>query len=80
MRLDALITFIYLGSLVGNLSLAFIGGLMGRKALMLLSLLFLLLGLVLAIECSSLALAGLGLFLAVAGAQNSFTICFYFIA
>lgn len=80
MGLNALITFIYFGSLLSNLILAIIGDMLGRKALMLLSLLFLLFGLVLAIECRSLSLAGLGLFLAYAGAQGAFSICFYFIA
>jgi MFS family permease len=74
------ITLIFFGSLLGNLVLAIIGDMMGRKALMLFSLFFQLFGLVLTIECSSLIMAGIGLFMAYAGVQSCYTICFYFIA
>ena len=37
-------------------------------------------GLVIAIFCQSLMMAGIGLFIASVGVQNAFNICFYFIA
>jgi len=75
-----MITITYLGTVVGFLILSFVGDLLGRKRLMIICMSGVVIGLVIAIFCQSLMMAGIGLFIASVGVQNAFNICFYFIA
>ena len=75
-----MITITYVGTVVGFLILSFVGDLLGRKRLMIICMSGVVIGLVIAIFCQSLMMAGIGLFVASVGVQNAFNICFYFIA
>ena len=75
-----MITLTYVGTVVGFLLLSFVGDLLGRKRLMIICMSGVVIGLVIAIFCQSLAMAGAGLFIASVGVQNAFNICFYFIS
>jgi MFS family permease len=75
-----MITITYVGTVVGFLILSFVGDLLGRKRLMIICMSGVVIGLVIAIFCQSLMMAGIGLFIASVGVQNAFNICFYFIA
>jgi MFS family permease len=75
-----MITLTYIGTVVGFLLLSFVGDLVGRKRLMTICMTGVVVGLVIAIFCQSLLMAGIGLFIASVGVQNSFNICFYFIS
>ena len=66
------------GKAIGPLIPTLIGDLMGRKKLMLGSLLLYAIGLTLVLCCVNLPMAGVGLFIAMCGAQNAFTIPFFF--
>jgi MFS transporter, putative metabolite:H+ symporter len=80
LQLDSIITVMYVGTVVGFLLLTLVGDLLGRKLLISLCMLLTVVGLTIAIFCSSLAMAGAGLFLATVGIQNAYNICFFFIA
>jgi MFS family permease len=75
-----MITLTYIGTVVGFLLLSFVGDLVGRKRLMTICMTGVVVGLVIAIFCQSLPMAGIGLFIASVGVQNAFNICFYFIS
>jgi MFS family permease len=75
-----MITLTYVGTVVGFLILSFVGDLLGRKRLMIICMSGVVIGLVIAIFCESLVMAGVGLFIASVGVQNAFNICFYFIS
>ena len=75
-----MITLTYIGTVVGFLLLSFVGDLVGRKRLMTICMTGVVVGLVIAIFCQSLLMAGIGLFIASVGVQNAFNICFYFIS
>jgi MFS family permease len=75
-----MITLTYVGTVVGFLLLSFVGDLLGRKKLMVICMASVVIGLVIAIFCQDLVMAGIGLFIASVGIQNAFNICFYFIS
>ena len=66
------------GKAIGPMIPTMIGDFMGRKRLILGSLLLEAVGLILVIFSVNLPMAGAGLFIAMCGAQNSFTIPFFF--
>jgi OCT family organic cation transporter-like MFS transporter 4/5 len=80
MTLDSIITLMYVGTLVGFLLLTFVGDLLGRKLLLTICCSLGVVGLIITIFCANITMAGIGLFLATVGVQNSFNICFYFIS
>ncbi len=70
----------YIGTVVGFLALTFVGDLIGRKRLLLICSILVVIGMTITIFCVNLKMAGAGLFLATVGVQNAYNICFYFIA
>ena len=79
LQIDGIITLTYIGGIVGCFINSFIGDMIGRKSLLILSLLFNVLGLIVVIFSQSLIMATVGLFFVSIGSQNAFSVCFYFI-
>jgi len=80
LQLDFIITLMYVGNVVGFLCLTLVGDLFGRKNLLLGNLIIAAVGLAICIFCVNLTMAGVGLFISTCGIQNTFNICFYYIA
>ena len=68
------------GAVAGFLISTVIGDLIGRKTLLILCMGLTLMGLIITIFCQSLAMAGVGLFISIAGIQDGFVVCLYFIS
>lgn len=70
----------YVGGVVGFLLMIIVGDLFGRKSLITICMLMTVAGITVTIFCSSLTMAGIGLFLATVGIQDAYNVCFFFIA
>lgn len=70
----------YLGGTLGFISLTLIGGIVGRKMLMLISTGVAVLGLIITVSSVNLIMAGAGLLIASFGVQKGFNVCLYFIS
>lgn len=70
----------YVGNVVGFFGLTLVGDLMGRKSLLVANLFLANIGLAVTILSQTIIMAGIGLFIITCGIQNSFNVCFYFIA
>lgn len=79
-ELDLIIFMMYVGAVIGFLISAVIGDHIGRKSLIMLCLVLNGIGLTITIFCTSIEIAGVGLFISTIGIQNGFNVCFYFLA
>jgi len=70
----------YIGIVIGFIGLLLIGDHIGRKALMLLCLSSLTIGLAITIFCANLTIAGIGLSICAAGCGASYNVCFMFLS
>lgn len=70
----------YVGGVVGFFIFVLVGDLVGRKLLIVICMLTNAIGITITIFCSSLTMAGIGLFISTIGIQDSFNVCFYFIS
>ena len=64
----------YAGSLLGVLFMSLSGDLLGRKTLILLNLIMMMIGMCLTIWCANLWMAGIGIGLCVFGGKNNFNL------
>ena len=80
LKLDFIITLMYIGNVAGFLGLTLVGDMLGRKMLMFVNLCICALGMTITIFCANLTMAGIGLFISTCGVQNAFNVCFYYIS
>lgn len=79
-ELNLIQTLMYSSSVLGYLLMTLLGGVVGRKMLMLGSLFVTLIGLLVTLFCVNIVMAGVGMFISYVGIQNCFNICFYFLS
>jgi MFS family permease len=79
-ELNIILTVMYSSSVLGYLLMTLLGGVIGRKSLMISSLFLTLVGILVTIFCVNVVMAGVGLFVSFVGIQNGFNVCFYFLS
>lgn len=79
-ELNIIFTVMYFSSVLGYLMMTMLGGVVGRKSLMISSLFLTLVGILVTIFCVNMVMAGAGLFISFVGIQNGFNVCFYFLS
>ena len=75
-----MITLIYSGTLVCVFFMALVGDMMGRKALLVVNLCLMVVGLGIVVWSQGLWMAGAGMFLCVFGGKNNFNVCLVYTA